>query len=99
MFRSLYIAFSFIRIPKLFLQLILGPLLLGLSFVIVQGLVIRAYMITSPNINAQSMEQQIADRKDSSMFRYALFGSSAPLKPLKICRWAQKNVKKSPVNS
>ena len=92
--QALHIAVSLVRIPRLFISLLLGPLLIGLIFVFAQSLMISAYLVADMPKTMEDLNENMAIQKDISFFRYLLYNKTEKLNDLKICRWL--NVDKSP---
>jgi hypothetical protein len=83
------LAFSFILIPRLFLTLFFFPLLLSLILVYIQ-LVITGVVIRTSDRSPVAIENQFNNFKENNLVRQILFGSGAPLKRFKTCRWIEK---------
>ncbi|MCB0360054.1 MAG: hypothetical protein KDD44_10470, partial [Bdellovibrionales bacterium] len=75
----------FLRVPRLFLSLMLWPLAFGLGMVVVQLTFTTLFAKTTME-TADDVRESIASQREDSPLRELLYGSSAPLPPPKICR-------------
>ncbi|MCB0354051.1 MAG: hypothetical protein KDD64_11015 [Bdellovibrionales bacterium] len=82
------LALSYLRIPKLFVNLFLFPLLLSLLVVFVQlvatGLFLKGQQTRS---NYSEAESRIESLKMNNLGRRILFGDQAPFASVAVCRW------------
>jgi len=83
---SLRLAFSLIRIPRLFATLFLLPILLSIALVYIQ-LVLTGILLKVTPTDADDVEQHYKQAKELNLSRRILYGDSKRLAPLKICRW------------
>lgn len=87
--RSITLALSFIRVPRLFTTLLLWPLLTGIGVAVVQITATAAYIrIVDENL-AQFEARLASPDKTSDWIRAQLFQSKEPSGPIKVCRWKQ----------
>jgi hypothetical protein len=82
--RGLIIAWSLLRIRRLFLTLILFPLLLSLVIVAIQSLASSA-IITA--LEKKEGNVDVVGESPNSLLKSILFGSEAPPEAPLICRW------------
>ena len=87
--KAFKLALSFVLVPKLFVSLILFPLLLSIVIVLGQTFVTRLFMKTLEN-ESVPVSQSMAEAKNKSLVRMLLFGNGDPLPAPKICRWISK---------
>lgn len=84
--RALQLALSLIRIPRMFLSLLLFPFVVGLLIVYLQLLVTSAFVK-----NSRSSAADIAERyntlKEFNVARLLLFGQGENLPDVRVCRW------------
>lgn len=84
----LKIVYALLRIPQLFISLILFPLLLSLVLVGVQ-FVVSGIVVSSNTMDSSSFEEASTYWNEKSFVRLLIYGSYDPLPPLKICRWIE----------
>ncbi|MCB0332105.1 MAG: hypothetical protein KDD55_01330 [Bdellovibrionales bacterium] len=89
-FRSLQLAFAYIRIPKLFLSLFFFPLLLSLLLVAVQLYVTLLYISTTDR-DAKTLSTRIEHAKNNNPVKFLLFGNTKGLPPVQVCRWVKQD--------
>ena len=84
--KAFRLAFALMRIPRLFLSLLMGPLFIGLIIVSLQVFMLSAYtrQVTRSSENFRSETRREAS---GSGIRYVLYGKIDALPPLKVCRW------------
>lgn len=85
---SVKLALSFIRIPRLFVSLLLFPLVLGLLLTVVQ-LYVTGIMIQATKDNPGTMETRFAQEEEYNIVRDFLFGSGERIENLEVCRWEE----------
>jgi hypothetical protein len=83
---ALRIALSFVLVPRLFVSLILFPLLLSIVFVIGQMFVTRLFLKSIEQSESAAATPATQVRRES-LIRLILFGSAAPLPSPTVCRW------------
>lgn len=93
--RAFSLAFCFLRVPRLFVSLLLWPLVLGLVVVVVQ-LFFSAAVIRFYNEDAQQFQGRVTREPEGDMLRNILYGSKDQLRPLTICRWIMKDGEEVP---
>lgn len=86
--KALRLALSFIRVPKLFASLLLWPLLVGLFFGLGQ-LVLSAHYIKFAKSDGHQLKAPELKNSggEQEALRSILFGRTAPLAEIKVCRW------------
>jgi hypothetical protein len=89
--RALRIAVAMVRIPRLFVSLLLFPLLLSLVFVYVQ-LVVTGVFLKATTRNADEFAQTVENLNQKSFRRALLYGDEGPLPPLVVCRWSEQEL-------
>lgn len=91
------ICYAFLRIPRISLTLLLGPLLIGFLLVVFQLFVTMAY--SGPNIKtADQMEEEFAGRKDYNPIRHFLYENDGKeLDEIKVCRWQMHEGRELPL--
>lgn len=90
----LRIALSFLRVPQLFVYLLLFPLLIGL-FLVVAQLLITGFVLTSLKRTPHHIEERQQLFNSTSLARRLLLGDNLPSEPL-ICLWRGTNGKERP---
>lgn len=80
------VALAFVRIPRLCLSLLLGPLVIGIGLVGFQLVLTSAYFKLMDR-SAEDLEQDLSDRKHSQWLLDVLYGSNESLPPIAVCRW------------
>lgn len=80
------LAFSFVRVPRLFAYLILWPLVIGMFMIIVQ-LSFTALFTKVSTETSTELEDELETEKEHDAIRYFLYGSHRPLPPPQICVW------------
>lgn len=84
--RALRLAFSLVRIPKLFLSLIFFPLVLSILLVYMQ-LLATGLILRGTERDARSYENGLRSLQNSNLTKQLLFkGGNSPTN-LKLCRW------------
>lgn len=91
------ICYAFLRIPRISLTLLVGPLLIGFLLVIFQLFVTMAY--SGPNIKtANEMEEELAGRKNYNPILHFLYENDGKeLEEIKVCRWQIHGGKELPL--
>jgi hypothetical protein len=85
--RAYRLAFSLIRVPRLFASLFLIPLIFGLLIVAAQ-LLVTAMFLKAAAQTTKAVEEHVETRKGvHGTARKLLFGTREMLPPAKICRW------------
>ncbi|MFN8390229.1 MAG: hypothetical protein U0136_08075 [Bdellovibrionota bacterium] len=94
--KSITLAFSLIRVPKLFVTLLFWPLLAGLGVAGVQIICTSAY-IKLVDENVASFQKRVdAPDKAADWVRMQIFGTLAPLEPIRLCRWTGGPLNETP---
>lgn len=83
---ALRLTISLLRIPRLFLSLVLGPLFIGLIIVVFQLTMLMVHVGTN-SINSEYMQDRQTFKQMRHPGRLFLFGDWGPLDEPKICRW------------
>ncbi len=86
--RSFRVAASLICIPRLFISLLLFPLLVSFGVVYLQLLVSTAFL-RAANVDSSTVAKSIKTDSQGGFARRLLFGKENRLKPLIVCRWIQ----------
>ncbi len=84
------VALAFVRIPRLCLSLLLGPLIIGIGLVGFQLVLTSAYFKLMDR-SAEDLEQDLSNRKHSQWLLEFLYGSSDSLPPIAVCRWESES--------
>lgn len=85
--RPLILAFSFIRVPKLFVSLLFWPMVLGVLLALSQAVMSSAYLgivTESPEDFEKRIYKETAEHQ---WLRSNLYGKAEVLAPLQVCRW------------
>lgn len=82
----LVLALSFIRVPRLFVYLILWPLVIGMFMIVVQ-LSLTAIFTKVSTESSTELAGEIEAEKEHDTVRYFLYGSHDPLPPPQVCYW------------
>lgn len=80
------LAFALLKIRRLFISLLLVPVLFGLSIVVIQAIGSIAY-IGLVNERSKEYGERITTGGASEFLRKFLFGTEAAPQEVKICRW------------
>lgn len=88
---AILLAFSLIRVPRLFVSLLLWPLIIGLSIAILQALSSSVYFGVVTETSQQAAERIDSDSAGDKWLRLQLFDSTANLGKLEVCVWADKH--------
>ncbi len=94
--KALYLAFSFIRVPKLFVSLLLWPMIIGVGIAVVQTVSSSAYFGLVNETPQDFRERVKTEPFENRWLRGKLFESTAPIGPLSLCRWETSNGIESP---
>lgn len=84
--KGLKLAWSLIRVPKLFASLLLLPLLFSFILVIIQ-LIISSMFLQVINRDSKQMESYYQEFEQENVARQIIFGQGKPLAKIKVCRW------------
>lgn len=84
--RAFRLAFSFVRIPRLFATLFLLPLLLSIVIVYAQ-LLLTGTIIAVSNQDSKKIEKRFKKRQQDNFVRKLLYGDGKPLPGPQVCRW------------
>src|SRR4051812_27498556 len=87
--KAFRLAVSFIQVPRLFVSLILFPLVLSIMIVFGQMFVTRLFMKSVEN-ESQPITKKMVEAKQQSIVRMILYGNGDPLPAPRICRWNKK---------
>ena len=93
--RSLKIVDALLRVPQLFIMLILFPLLLSLVLIFVQ-FAVSQMVATGSTFDQEAVEEATTYYNQKSIVRLLVYGSYDPLPPVKICRWTMTEGIESP---
>jgi hypothetical protein len=87
--QSLKVALAFIRVPRLFISLLLIPAFIGVILIAFQVLgTLVMIELAQKSKNAPSEENVSEKNKDpASLVRILLYGSADPLPQILVCRW------------
>ncbi len=89
--RPLILAFSFIRVPKLFVSLLFWPMVMGVLLALGQAVMSSAYMglvTESPQDFEKRFYKETSEHK---WLRTTLYGSPDLLPAIEVCRWSTIN--------
>lgn len=87
--RSIRIASALLKIPRLFVSLILFPLLVGLLLVVAQlVLTSMAFMVSTRS--SDDLQRTFKEQNENNIVRRIIYGSGKRLPELLICRWQQQ---------
>ncbi len=93
--RPIILAFSFIRVPKLFISLLLWPMVIGIFVSFVQTFLSLGY-IGIVKESAPEFAKRINKREAEDIWiSQVLFGTDR-LGPLNVCRWIMRNGQEEP---
>ena len=90
------LAFAFIRVPKLFVSLLLWPLILTLLIVLIQGFLSASYFVFLKH-DAETAEERWSQIQEHYWLRKLIFGSDEALPALQVCRWDLRNGREQPL--
>ncbi|MCB0322842.1 MAG: hypothetical protein KDD69_04685 [Bdellovibrionales bacterium] len=95
--KAIILAFSLIRVPKLFVSLLLWPMIIGVCVALAQALFSSAYfgIVTE---TPEQFEKRIMATDEHAWLRQLLFGTSALLDPIQLCVWRQSPTGEIPPN-
>ena len=85
------LAFSLIRVPRLFVSLLLWPLIVGLSIAILQAISSSLYFGVVNETSEQATERNISETPGDKWLRLQLFNSSTPLEKIDLCVWTDNH--------
>lgn len=98
--KSILLAFSLIRVPKLFVSLLLWPLIIGLIVSITQVSVSIAYFGLVTETPKEFQKRITTDDAGNKWLRQMIFGSDKALSQIQVCRWTtEQGVEKAPNQS
>jgi hypothetical protein len=80
------LALSLILVPRLFLTLILFPLILSIILIYLQ-LFVTTILVSLSNRDSVKMEKKISETQNDNLLRRILYGDGKPLRDFKICKW------------
>ena len=89
--RPLILAFSFIRVPKLFVSLLFWPMVMGVFLALLQAIVSSAYMGLVSETPKQFEQRIHSESSEHRWLRSLLYGTGAALPPIQVCRWHTEN--------
>lgn len=84
--RSLRLAISLLLVPRLFVSLVLFPLLIGIAALYGQFLVTQSFVRRAER-GAEEVAQQARALSQKNIIRFFLFGRLEPLPAPVVCRW------------
>ena len=84
---AILLAFSLIRVPRLFVSLLLWPLIVGLSIAILQAISSSAYFGVVNETSEQAANRNDSDSPGDKWLRLQLFDSPNRLEKLSVCIW------------
>lgn len=93
-----HVAFSLIRVPKLFISLLFWPMLTGFGIALAQLLISGTYFGLVTETPAQFEKRIASEDPGTRWLREMLFGVNEPLPPVQICRWHMAAGKEVPVD-
>ncbi len=95
---AIWLSLSLIRVPKLFISLLLWPLLIGIALAATQ-VVITASFVQLLNEDTNDFSERI-NRPDpqEEWMRGQLFGRTQPFPSLELCRWKFDNGREIPAS-
>lgn len=91
--KTILLAFSLIRIPRLFVSLLLWPMIIGVGVAVVQAITSSAYMGLVEETSDQFENRIQTESPETAWLRSQLFGSKAVLPALQVCRWKTDGLK------
>jgi hypothetical protein len=94
--KALRLVWSLIRIPRLFISLLLFPLFLSLVVVYIQLLVTGVVLSSTKIKTAEQVKAGLAARRESSFARRFLLKTNEPLTSINVCRWTGSADKEQP---
>ena len=94
--RSILLAFSFVRVPKLFVALLLWPLVIGLLVAGAQIFSSSLYLGIVNETPAQFERRIMAENPGDSWLRKQLFGTDERFSSLLYCRWEMRGSSEVP---
>ena len=87
---SILLAFSLIRVPRLFISLLLWPLIIGVSIALVQALTSSLYFGVVNETSKQALARIESETAGNDWLRHQLFNSSEPLGEIEVCNWSKQ---------
>lgn len=82
------LAFSLLRIPRLFVSLLLFPLFLSVVLLVVQ-LLGSTILIRAVDSNPGQLKARLNALEDQSFLRQIIYGDPGKIKHLDVCRWQE----------
>ena len=86
LFRAYILSLSLIRIPRLFISLLVWPLVIGLFIAIFQ-VVISAKYIQIVKSDSKQLTATFSDDREERLLRYLIYGAKEKLPDIKTCIW------------
>jgi len=96
--KTILLAFSLIRIPRLFVSLLLWPMVIGVGVAVVQAITSSAYMGLVEETPSQFQNRIETESPETAWLRSQLFGSSEELSKVQVCRWKTSELGEIPPN-
>lgn len=84
---AISLAFSLIRVPRLFISLLLWPLIVGLSIAILQAVSSSVYFGVVNETSEQAAERLDSENPGDKWLRLQLYDTQKTLDDLKVCVW------------
>ena len=92
---AIRLAFSLIRIPRLFATLFLLPIIFSLALVYGQLLITGVFLQAIPG-SETAPANGAQEENQFNVVRWFVYGDGKKLKPLRVCRWIPVSLKESP---
>ncbi|MCB0328224.1 MAG: hypothetical protein KDD70_01135 [Bdellovibrionales bacterium] len=83
---GLRLALSLLRIPRLFVSLLLFPLFLSVILVIIQ-LWVTSFAMRTVTYTPKNLSEQFEERQKNNLVRKLVYGKGERVEHLEICRW------------
>jgi len=87
---AILLAFSLIRVPRLFVSLLLLPLVVGLGIAILQAATSSLYFGVVDETAKQAQLRIDTDTSGNKWLRTQLFDSAKPLGKIQVCDWSKE---------
>ena len=93
---SILLAFSLIRVPRLFATLLLWPLVIGLTVAGIQAVSSSLYFGVMEETPEQAQRRIETEPAGNKWLRSQLFNSAKPLTQIEVCDWSKKKCEIKP---
>ncbi len=90
---AILLAFSLIRVPRLFVSLLLVPLVVGLGIAILQAVTSSLYFGVVDETAKQAQTRIDTEPSGNKWLRTQLFNSPKPLDRIQVCDWSKEKCK------